>query len=142
MLNQAIIQIQIGLIRKWLHEGDSRARDLIAESFWDYQIIRKFGIPKIPVPELNIPWPPLPQPDPSPYLNLNDEIVMGLIDIFASNTITLPSNIGGDPDPQPNISGLLGHRNARLAAAKSLAHRLNTATQLINKEIAQLEKSC
>ena len=46
----------------------------------------------------------------------------------------------GDPNPQPNISGVLGDRQARLAAAKGVSKRLAAAQQLHNKEIARPEK--
>lgn len=160
-MSQFITQFQLELIRRWLHEGDSKARDLIAATFWDIQIWRKFGeILQITLPDpegplggpspkqLQAPWWELtswwrffpglfnkPYPDPSPYLN--SEVIMSLINTLAFN---VPSNAGGDGDPQPNIADLLGNRGIQLAAAKNLAQKLNTANELINKEIMQLEK--
>lgn len=45
-----------------------------------------------------------------------------------------------DPTPETNLSSVLRDRTIRLAAAKGLTQRLNTALQQLEKEIARLEQ--
>ncbi|HBL13324.1 MAG TPA: hypothetical protein DD379_18370 [Cyanobacteria bacterium UBA11162] len=131
MLNDLIRQQALEWLVGAIRHPDPKVRNLLAELFWDLQYIYRFGIPKIPPAELQIPWPPQPQPDPSPLdrLRLHENILMGLVDIYAY-----------EPDPETNLSYVLRDRTIRLTAAKGLSQRLNTALQQLDKEIAQLEQ--
>lgn len=130
IIRRTALELLVGAVR----HPEPKVRDLLAEMFWDLQYIYRFGIPRIPPAEIPFPFPPQPQPDPSPInrLQLHEELLIGLVDFAA-----------GDPDPEPNINnieGILKNPSIRLAAAKNLLQRLNTATEKLNKEIARLEE--
>lgn len=135
MLDSIIKQTALGLLVRAVQDPDPKVREELSQLFWDLQYIYRFGIPKIPTPELFPipvrPFPPQPQPDPSPIdrLRINEEILFGLIDTF-----------DGDPSPQPNITGVLRNTKIRLKAAKALSQRLNTAMEGLKKEIECLEQ--
>lgn len=131
MLNDLIRRLALELLVGAVRHPDPKVRSQLAELFWDLQYIYRFGIPKIPPLELQRPWPPQPQPDPSPIdrLGLHEDILMGLVDIYAY-----------DPTSETNLSSVLRDRTIRLAAAKGLTQRLNTALQQLDKEIARLEQ--
>jgi hypothetical protein len=107
--------------------GDEEARQELVVNYWDRQFLRKYGLFKIPQGQ----WGDLdPEPNITFRLGLYDYLLSGLINIAA-----------GDPDPQPNLVGLLIDPRLRLAAAKQLIPRLNKAIDGIGKEIEALEKS-
>lgn len=85
MLNDLIRRLALELLVGAVRHPDPKVRRLLAELFWDLQYIYRFGIPKVPPPELELPWPPQPQPDPSPLdrLRFHEDILMGLVDIYA-----------------------------------------------------------
>lgn len=132
-MNDLFRQITLDLLGGALSHPSAAARRQFAEAFWDLQYLYKFGIPKLPPPEPGIigPYPPRPQPDPSPFdrLHLHEQILLGLVDV-----------LDGDPDPQPNLQNVLRDKGIRLAAARALSQRLTTAVQGLSKELARLER--
>jgi hypothetical protein len=127
----AFRQLTLDLLVGAIRHPNATIRRQLAEAFWDLQYLYKFGIPKLPPPEGIGPYPPRPQPDPSPLdrIRVHEELLLGLVDVF-----------DGDPNPEPNLQGILRDKGIRLAAAKALSQRLTGALQGLNKEIARLER--
>jgi hypothetical protein len=132
MLDQVIRSLALDLIAGAVRHPDPAIRARLAEAFWDLQYLYRFGIPKISGIEL-LPrtFPPEPGPDPFPInrLKLHEDLIFDLARAVLN-----------DPDPEPNITSVVGSKVARLAGARSLSKRLAAAQKLLAKEIERLEK--
>ena len=122
MLNQVIASSALGLIARIVREGD----ESLVPYFWDLMYLYRYGLGHLQIP--HSPIPPLPTPDPSPPREVHDRLLFELFNALL-----------GDPNPQPNLVGMLGAREARLAGAKALQSRVNTAQQHLAAEIGRLE---
>lgn len=128
MIDQLIRGMALDLSVAAVRHPDRPVREESARLFWDLQYLYRFGVFRVPESPLPIP---VPQPDPPPgaRLRVHEDLLFDLL-----------SAALGDPNPQPNIPGVLGNRQVRLAAAKDASKRLAAAQQMLNREIARLEK--
>lgn len=132
MLNDIIRQTALEQLAAAVRHQDPKLRDLYAEMFWDLQYVYKFGIHRTLPPELNVPFSSPTQGGTSPTdrLRLHEEILVGLVSAVDDEL----------DDPQSNLEAVLRNRSIRLAAAKNLSERLNTAIEQLDREIARLQQ--
>ena len=127
MIDAILRRVALDALVAAVRSSDPRARRVAVEHFWDIQYILRFGLPRLPDPELRIP--PRPEPDPPPFERLaaHEEILSALIDLQL-----------GDPEPEPNVVGMLRDPAVRLSAAKNLSVRLQSAIRQVRQEIETL----
>ena len=131
-INNIIRQVALDLLVGAVRNEDSRVRRELVELFWDLQYIYRFGVPRVPSPDIPLPVPSILQLalDSSERIQLHQEVLLGLLD-----------EIAGDPSPQPSLQNILYDQQVRLAAAKGLNQRLEFALKQVNQEIERLEKN-
>jgi hypothetical protein len=106
----------------------------LAEAYWDILYIYRFGLPKIPVGELEGPSPfqSQPQTEPSPMSGSFVRDFM-LLDVL--------EHAMGDPHPQPDsFITLLGNKQMRITSARNLRDHLKKAIPQLEAEVKRLEK--
>lgn len=130
-LSAIVKRLALEMIAGAVRHPDPATRRLLAEHYFDLKYLYLYGLPTVPRPDLRVPWPPQPGPDPSPidHLRRHDEI---LFDLLGAED--------GDPEPEPNIRAILRDRGLRLAALKALSTRLKQALPRIDSAILNLER--
>jgi hypothetical protein len=136
MLNQFLQRLILSQLveagREAIHHPpgphDERAKELM-RIYWDLVYWYKFGIPKFPETQIQLPRFNEMGPLTTDTLELHQELLFYLLDAYA-----------GDPSPQPSLQSLLLDRSTRLAAAREVALLFERGHQSMKEEITRLEQ--